>query len=225
MSAPGPDDARARSRPVVHRLHAVTDRVPTAWLSGILTAAFLAVAAAFGGLEAVAAPPVATLEPDQTHRNDQLALTVERAVLIDELPEAGAYPEEGQRVLAVVVTAENVWDRAIPAHSPTGVSGSIVAPRLDERMPGGVARFDDATPNPWLQPGLPAQLVMTWVIDADELSDGDEVRLEVRDFSLQSGQLILSGQWWGDAVAAATVDLEVTDVGAGADAAADGGGQ
>jgi hypothetical protein len=220
VTAPPDESPPARTGRDARWLRTATDRVPTAWIPGILTAVFLGVAAAFGGLEAVAGPSVATLEPGETHTNDAFDLTVERAVLIDTFPEAGASadPEEGERVLAVVVTVENRWDRAVAARADTAVRGSLVAPGLDDPVPWAVARFDDGTGDPWLQPGLPVQVVVTWVIGGDELAAGDDLELEIRDFSLQRGQIVFSGEVWSTPIVAARMALPLTDVGAGADA-------
>ncbi|MFS0734382.1 hypothetical protein ABC304_01030 [Microbacterium sp. 1P10UB] len=212
------------------RLVAWADRVPTGWFAGILTACFLGVTAAFGGLSAVAAPPLPELRAGDTHRNDQFSLTVERAVLIDELSDAGVYTEAGQRVLAVVLTAENEWDRALSASGgPSGRDGVIGSVRIDELgdMPAdAVARLDDATNSPYLQPGVPAELVLAWAVDDNTLSDGDELHVTLRDMSLSTGQLVTYGQWWDSPVAAARLTVDVADVCAGADAddSADDGG-
>ncbi len=201
-------------------LRAATDRVPTAWIPGILTAVFLGAAAAFGGLEAVAAPPIATLEPGETHVNDMLSITVERAVLIDSFPEAGAYadPDKGQRILAMVVTAENVWDRPVQSMSDTSLTGSLRVPGLADPVPVAAARLDDGTNKPWLQPGMPAEIVVTWRISAEEVAAGDGITVEISDFSLQRGQIVFSGETWVSPVVAARTSVTVTDVGAGADA-------
>lgn len=224
-ASPEAADDRTPAEPVsrAHRLARVSDRVPTGWFAGILTAAFLGVTAAFGGLAAVAAPPITQLDAGDTHENSQFALTVERAVLIDDLPEAGIFLEEdsGQRVLAVVVTAENVWTEALPSTNSggtQGVVGSVRIPELGDVPAESIARFDDTTIDPYLQPGVPVQLVLTWAVDAEEFSDGDELRLELRDFSLYTGQLITYGTSWQDPVTAASLTLDIDDVGAGADA-------
>ncbi len=220
MTASGDDPRDSRSPRNARWLRDVTDRVPTAWLPGIVTAVFLGAAAAFGGLEAVAAPPIATLQAGEEHRNDMLAFTVERAVLIDSFPEAGASAnaEKGERVLAVVVTAENTWDRAVPAENDASLTGMLRAPSLADPVPVAAARFDDGTKEPWLQPGLPAELVVTWIIDEDELAAGDQIELDLRDFSLQQGQVVFSGDVWSDPVVTARIAIPSTDVGAGADA-------
>ena len=160
MTASGDDPRDSRSPRNTRWLRDVTDRVPTAWLPGIVTAVFLGAAAAFGGLEAVAAPPIATLQAGEEHRNDMLVFTVERAVLIDSFPEAGASAnaEKGERVLAVVVTAENTWDRAVPAENDASLTGMLRAPSLADPVPVAAARFDDGTKAPWLQPQMPVHL-------------------------------------------------------------------
>ncbi len=218
MTASGGDPRDTRSPRDARWLRAATERIPTAWIPGILTAVLLGATAAFGGLDAVASSPVATLEPGETHRNDMLSITVERAVLIDTLKDAGAYAKDGQRVVAAVVTAENRWDTALPANAKSaGLSGSIIASGLGDRPPDAVARLDDGNTSPWLQPGVPAELVVAWIIDEDELTDADELHLELRDFSLVTGRLIVNGEWWDNPVVVAEMAVPLTDVGAGAD--------
>lgn len=212
---PAPDPARP-SR--TSRLARTWDRIPTGWFAGILTAAFLAVTAAFGGLAQAAVPPLPELEPGDTHVNDQFALTVERAVLIDELPEAGITVEPGQRVLAVVLTAENVWDRALPSEGSSGLRAGVRVAELGHEPATAIARFDDTTFSPYLQPRVPAELVLTWAVDRGALTDGDEIEIVLRDLTLRKGQLVTSGEYWETPVTAATMMLGVTDVGAGADA-------
>ncbi|NYF17015.1 hypothetical protein HDC37_001843 [Microbacterium sp. AK009] len=194
------------------------DRIPTGWFAGILTAAFLTVTAAFGGLAQAAVPPLPALEPGDTHVNDQFALTVERAVLIDELPEAGIAVEPGQRVLAVVLTAENVWDRALPSEGSSGLRAGVRIAQLDDEPAAAIARFDDTTVSPYLQPRVPAELVLTWAVDRGAFADGDEIEVVLRDLALRKGQLVTSGEYWETPITAATMTLDVTDVGAGADA-------
>ncbi|AZC15222.1 hypothetical protein DT073_10115 [Microbacterium sp. ABRD28] len=192
--------------------------MPTGWFAGILTATFLAATAAFGGLAQAAVPPHPELEAGETHVNAQFALTVERAVLIDELPEAGITVEPGQRVLAVVLTAENVWDRALPSEGLSGLSAGVRIAELRDEPAAAIARFDDTTFSPYLQPRVPAELVLTWAVDRDALADGDEIEVVLRDLSLRRGELVIAGEYWETPVTAATMTLEVTDVGAGADA-------
>ena len=199
------------------------DRLPTGWFAGILTGLFLAVTAAFGGLEAAASAPVPDLAAGEEHRNRQFALTVERAVLIDELPGSGTSVSDGQRILAVVVTAENVWNRALPSAGASGVIGALHVAELEGEAATSVARLDDATLAPYLQPGVPAELVLTWAVDATTLSDGDVLHIDLRDFTLRTGRLITYGDSWGDPVTAAHLSVEIRDVGAGADSGSGSG--
>lgn len=196
-------------------MHTVTDRVPTSWFAGIFTVAFLTVTAAFGGLATAAEPEPPVIDAGDAHVNDQLSLTIERAVLIDELGEAGAYPEPGQRVLAVIATAENRWTQPLPTGGGFSVSDAVRIPALGDVPPDSVARLDDATIGPYLQPGVPAELVLTWIVDADAFSGDETVRLDLRDETLITGKLVAAGQWWDDPVTAAHVDVALRDVDAG----------
>jgi len=213
-----PDAARAPRRRFAW-LKAAGDRVPTKWFAGIATGAFLLATAAFGGLATAAPDDLAHLEPGQAHVSDQRSLTVERAVLIDELPEAGVYVEDGQRVLAIIVDVENRWDEPLTSAGSNGIAGSLRVAGVDAAS-AGAARMDDATSSPVLQPGVPVQLVYAWPVEADSFEDGQAVRVTLYDMSLYTGSFVLGGQWWDDPVADATVTVRVADVGAGVDAEA-----
>ena len=60
------------------------------------------------------------------------------------------------------------------------------------------------------------QADLTWVIDGDAFSDGDEIVVSVNTMTLYTGSFVTSGQWWNDPVPSARVSLVATDVGAGA---------
>lgn len=200
--------------------HAATDRVPTRWFAAIGTGLFLLATAAFGGLATVEKPPPVAIEAGQEYRNDQFSFAVERAVLLDSFPEAGAYPDEekGERVLAVQMSIENLWDRTIIAY-PSTMDESLRIEELEGAAAHSVARLDDATSAPHLQPGIPVELVITWIIDGDQFSEGDAVNLTLSDLSLYTGTFVMSGQMWDDPVPAATLALVLSDVGAGAEGA------
>lgn len=195
-------------------LRAASDRVPTRWFAAIGTALFLAATAGFGGLATAAEPAVADLEPGETHRNGQLAITIERAVLVDEFPEAGVFVDDGERVLAVVATVENRWTEPLAAYADSSVTESLTVDGLADR-PDSVARYDDATVSPWLQPGVPARIVLAWAVETDEFADAQVVRITLNDMTLHTGSFVADGQWWTDPVAAATVPIALEDIGAG----------
>jgi hypothetical protein len=185
-------------------LRAASDRVPTAWFAAIGTGAFLIATAAFGGLATAA------------HVNDMRSLTVERAVLIDELPGSGTTPQDGQRVLAVVVDVENNWTEPLSSVDRlNGIEASFSVEGLGD--PSASARMDDATGSPLLQPGVPAQLVYTWAVDADDYAAGDTLEVTLYDLSLYTASFVQKGTYWQEPVPAATLTLTITDVGAGVD--------
>lgn len=196
-------------------LRAASDRVPTRWFAAIGTGLFLAATAAFGGLATAAEPGPAVLADGATHRNDQLSIQVERAVLIDEFPDAGVYVEDGERVLALVVTVENEWTQPLPTSPGTSVAKSFTIEGLTDG-PDSTARLDDATVGPWLQPGVPAQIVVTWAVDADRFEADQTLTVTLNDLTLYTGSFVTSGQWWTGPVPAATTTVVIEDVGAGA---------
>jgi hypothetical protein len=195
-------------------VRAASDRVPTRWFAGIATALFLASTAAFGGLATAAPAPITALEPGDEHRSDQRALTVQRAVLVDEFPEAGVLAEDGERVLALVLSVENSWDEPLAASPGSSVIDSIAVEGLSA-PPDSVARYDDATINPVLQPGVPAQIVLAWAVDAQAFADARRLTVTLNDMTLHTGSFVANGQWWTDPVASATVTVAVDDIGAG----------
>lgn len=188
--------------------------MPTRWFAGIGTALFLAATAAFGGLATAAEPAIAELDAGETHRNDQLSIAIERAVLIDEFPDAGVFVEDGERVLAVLATVENRWIEPLAAYADSSVTASLTVTGLPA-SPDSVARYDDATVSPWLQPGVPAQIVFAWAVEADAIEDAQALEITLNDMTLHTGSFVANGQWWTEPVPAATVTIEVEDIGAG----------
>lgn len=201
-----------------HWLRTASDRVPTKWFATAGTVLFLAATAAFGGLATAQEPGPVELAVGEEHRNDQLAVTVQRAVLIDELPEAGITVEPGQRVLALIVDAENLWTEPLSTARGHSVRDAVVLEQGSGVVEADeVARPDDGTFGPWLQPGVPATVVLVWAVDARRYRAGQELRFVVRDETLYTASFVASGRSWEDPVPAAHVTVAVEDVGAGAD--------
>jgi len=212
---PPPDDSESRPASRFRWVRAASDRVPTKWFAGIGTAAFLVATAAFGGLSTAAGPQVTALGPGGQHRNDQFAITVERAVLIDEFPDAGVYVEDGERVLALLIRVENVWNQPLAAYPDSSLTQSLEIEGLAGASPDSVARYDDATLSPSLQPGVPAQVLLAWAVEAGAFADEQELRITLNDMTLHTGSFVANGQWWTDPVPAATTAVELEDIGAG----------
>jgi hypothetical protein len=179
-------------------------------------AVFLAGTAAFGGLATVAAEPIPEISAGDEHVSDQFAITVQRAVLIDDLPEAGVEVELWERALVVVVSAENRWTNPLPTVGDSSLSEALRVPALGDRPPDAVARLDDTTQSPLLQPGVPAELAVVWAVPGGQLTEGDDLSVELRDAELYTGSFVTAGQSWVDPVVAARVSVDVGDVGAGA---------
>lgn len=204
------------------RLRKATDRVPTKWFAAIGTGLFLAVTAAFGGLAPVAAeeePPLDRLVAGETHTGEQLAITVQRAVLIDELPGSGAFPDEenGERLLVLLVEMENLWTEPLPAStaSLTSQVAKSVGLSGDDRLVVGLVREDDQTFNPWLQPDVPALLAFTWTVGPDDYAGDQDLEVVLSDARLQIGSFLYTGESWLTPVPAAVVTVPIEDVGAG----------
>lgn len=192
--------------------------MPTKWFAGIATGLFLAATAAFGGLATVPEPELKAIEAGTEHRNEQVAITIDRAVLIDDFPEAGTRAEEGERVLAVLMTLENLWTKPQSTAYTDKVVQAFSIAELDGAKPNASARYDDSTLTPMLQPRVPVEVVFTWLVPADEFHEGDELNITLNDLSLYVASFVTSGSSWVDPVPAATVTLTLTDVGAGKDA-------
>lgn len=186
--------------------------MPTAWFAGIATAVFLVATAAFGSFATAPRPTIRTVPVGHVHTSAQVSLTVERAVLLDEFPQAGITVKPGQRVLAVQVHAVNNWTRPLATTGGTGsVSQSLGIRALHPSNPTAAARFDDATVSPMLQPDVPADLVFTWPVPAARFHDGDDIRVTLYDQSLHTGTFVTSGEYWNQPTAAAVVEVPVTD--------------
>ncbi|MET0297593.1 MAG: hypothetical protein ABW024_09340 [Microbacterium sp.] len=213
MSEPAPD-AVAVPRRRFAWVRAASDRVPTRWFAAIGTGLFLAVTAAFGGLATAAEPEVPVAETDQAIVAAPFTVTVERAVLLDEFPEAGVYVEDGERVLALQLEVVNDWTEPLAAGSEDSLADTVRVEGLD--VAASAAHYDDATINPRLQPGVPTTVVLTWAVDADRFAEGDEIEVAVNSMTLYTAGYVASGRWWTDPVATATVAVPLTDAGAGA---------
>jgi hypothetical protein len=202
------------------RAAALGDRVPTKWLVTGIAAVFLAGSAAFGGLETAAPAPLPEVEAGEAFTGAELRIAVERVALIDGFPEQYIEPEtEGNRLLVVVATVENVWDTPVSTLSDIGAADNlrpVGVPGLDASSePLTVAVLDDGSQNPELQPGVPIELAFMWEVAPDAVADGDEIRLDLYDKTYQAEGFVTYGERFIDPFVAAYTTLPVDDVGAG----------
>ncbi|MFB7249957.1 hypothetical protein [Microbacterium sp. NPDC056234] len=194
---------------------AVTSRVSTKWIGGTATVLILGATAAFGGLGAVPEPPLPEVAAGDTFTGAGWEMTPQRAVLIDELNETGVRPKEGERLLVVVMDVTNVDDAA--RQSSSSAEGSLSAIRVEDApdIAPMIARYDDTTLYPWLQPGVPAQLVLTWAIPASGFAGGDDIRVALPTATEYTGEFFVYGEYWDDEQIGAHATLPLDDVGAG----------
>lgn len=210
-SDPAPSASTAPPQPGRRRfawLRAADDRLPTKWIATIGTGAFLAVTAAFGGLNSVAASGPAELAAGAEHVNEQMALTVTDARLVDTFPQTVVEPDE--RVLMLELVATNRWTEPLYTSQNESVSASVVVRGLHpDARALGVTRSDDGTAAPLLQPGVPAPLTLAWIVPDGAYAPGQTITVELRDLSLHTGAMIVAGTFWLDPVTAATMDLRI----------------
>ncbi|MCU1405841.1 MAG: hypothetical protein JWQ43_2144 [Glaciihabitans sp.] len=201
------------------RARALSNRIPTKWLFTGVAGIALAISAAFGGLADAPVPPLPTLKAGEAFTGVQLSIAIDRVVLIDAFPEQFIEPAEGYRLLVVVATVENVWDRPVSTLSGVGAADNI-RPRgikgIDaDTPPARVDVLSDATSSPTLQSGVPIELAYMWEVPEDVLADGDELQLDIYDKVYAVGSFVTYGERFGDPFVAAVATLGIEDVGAG----------
>lgn len=205
------------------------DRVPLKWLSTAALVVFLGVTSLFGGLEAVAAPETPVITVGTTVVGTEIEMTPVQATLIDKLNTTGVFPGEGQRILSLVLDVRNLSEFARSSSTEDalgrirveglaellGASG-LTALEVQGAVKPAVARLDDGTFSPWLQPGLPVRLVLSWVIPTGAFGDGDNVRFDLPTGTRAVGQSVLYGVYWTDEHTAAYTDIVLEELGDGA---------
>ncbi len=125
---------------------------------GALAAVALAVTAPFGGLDRVAPESAARLDTGQAFALGPYDVTVQRVVSTPELEPIRSPETPGNRILSVVMTVENVTDRAEPFVLLTDaltVSGAGVVPGDAE-----LALLSDGTSPSWLNPGMSQEVAL-----------------------------------------------------------------
>ncbi|WP_411699516.1 hypothetical protein [Conyzicola sp.] len=201
------------------RARGLYDRLPTKWLITGISAVLLAFSAALGGLDAVPAEPIPELEPGDSYEALQLTVTAERASLIDGFPEQLVMPDEGNRLLVVVATVENTWDEPVRITEVSGAADSLLPVGVDfagdSTAPSRIIVFDDGSTVSTVQPNVPVRVAYVWEVPADELADGDELRVDILDRENQGEAAVYFGDRFSDFHVAAYVTFTVEDLGAG----------
>lgn len=211
--APAPTAAPTAKRTLARR---ALDRVPVKWLSTGLLAVFLAATAAFGGLVEVERPGIPVLDAGETFIGAELEMTPVRIAVLDELRGSGVFPADDERVLTLIMDVQNLSEFA----RLSSATGSLSETRIEglEKVAPAIARLDDETGHPWLQPLVPLRVALTWVVPAGAFADGDDVRLLLPTASRYVGQSVRYGVYWTDVAVAAHMNLPVEDLGSGEEA-------
>jgi hypothetical protein len=200
----------------------LSDRVPTRWLVTGSTLVVLAASAAFGGLDDAPAEALPALGPGDPVTGAQLRIAVERARLLDALPEAGLTPDDGNRLLIVVATVEDVWDGPVPTLPGIGAADNLRPlgiPGIDgDADPDAVLLLADGTMSPELQPHVPMELAFVWEVPAASVraDPGAELAVEVYDKTYRAEGFVTYGERFEDPFPQARASVPFEDIGAGA---------
>lgn len=195
----------------------VASRVPTRYLTAIVTGLFLAATAAFGGLADAPpepAPAPAKVGLDEAHDTGRYTVTFRHAVIVDEVGDVGVYPEEGERTLVLIADVT-------PAGPDPITYAELMTTFAGEELPvdeytGDVSmqgsRYDDQVPSPALQPHVTTPLVLAWAVPEDRYAAGDVITFTLRDQRHQELSFLGAGTYWEETGETAIVTLEIEDL-------------
>jgi hypothetical protein len=165
--------------------------------------------ASFGGLREVEEPGPSTLAPDERHVGAQLAVEVHRVITVDSLPPIPD-PGDGERIVAVVATVENLSDRTITGGLADTFLLDDVSGVENTEPASYVGLVRDGTGFPHIQPGVPDRLVFAWNAAAEAVPAS--VTVVVREKTLVNDPLTLHGPTWLFPSPAAIVEVPVEDL-------------
>lgn len=191
------------------------DLIPTSWLLTGAGAVLLATTAIFGGLEASAVSPTPVIEVGETFTGSDLEMTVIGVELRDDRGSAALFPDEesGERLLVVAVDVVNTFDKPRPSTAGSALSPVVDGIRIDGiEEKGTLSHADDGQGAPWLQPDVPARLLLAWIVGPDDFRDGDEITLTLPDSDHYVGQSVMRGDYWGDVRVGATLTATIDEV-------------
>lgn len=188
-----------------------SSRLTLTWITRISVVALLAASALFGGLEDAELEPLDELGVGDEFEGNPLSITVERAVLADEISGVAVPEEPGDRLLLVVATMENLSDEPIPAPRSSMRVGGLESVGLDDE-PHSINLLSDDSAVRELQPRISAPLVLIWDVAAHELVDGAELRLGLFDLTFVQQDDFILREGWQDPELGAIVTVDVEDI-------------
>ena len=203
------------------RARALYDRIPTKWLITGISTVLLGLSAVLGGLDDVPPTPIPQVEAGQPFAGERLTVTADRAALIDGFPEQGLMPADGNRLLVVVATVENTSNDPLRLATLTAKADTLLPVDVDfaaeSSAPTAILVFDDGSTVSIVQPGVPVEVAFVWEVAADELSGGDELRVDLLDRSYQGEATVYFGDRFSDDFVAGFLEFTIEDLGAGSD--------
>lgn len=220
MTVSGEAKGGVRVRAMLARWsRAVADLPRWIWFAAAAVVAVLITVIALGGF-AAARTETTPAGPEEEVRTSAYAVTVLDAQLAGAVESEYLEAEPGQTLLVLRTRIENLSDTPIGVGSTADLTKANLVntdrPLIDlvgvtavDRT--AVWRPDGSSGQVFLQPGVPAEVMLAWTIPDDALT-GREVSLDVHDAEVSVGAVILSSNvvTWraGDVVARITVPVE-----------------
>lgn len=188
-----------------------SSRLTLAWITRIGVVGLLGASALFGGLDEAEPVPIAELKVAETHRGAPFTITVERAVIVDEIDGVARPTAADGRLLLVLATIENTSRAPLPTPMDSLRVGGLES--ISSAVPArSINVLDDDSIVHRLQPRVETTVVYIWDIAAGELADGDELRVGLFDLRFVETRDIVISDAWQDPALAAIVTVPVDDL-------------
>lgn len=188
--------------------------IPTPWLITASGAVLLGTTAAFGGLDAVAEPPLPELAIGDEYSGADFTFTVRAIELRADNGTTFVFPDEenGEQVLAVVVEVVNDFPVARALSTTSKLSSTVDGIAVEGLDAKPVVTRVDGSAASMLQPDVPAELVLAWVVPRGAYEEGDTVTLSLPDATHYVGTSVVSGDYWWDVTVGATVTGKIVEI-------------
>lgn len=196
----------------------VWDKLSLGRLKWVALFIVLAVAAAFGGLDAV--DRVTPVAMGQTYDDGPLRITA-RSAAIPTAVDGFASLDEQCRFLTVDVTIENVADRSVTLPNALPIAGTPVdctgsRPQAITNTFGihgipaffkGAIRVRDGQSMPSVEPGFTTDYRLVWAVPATDLAQRPQISLRMPVMTEFISTFRIADGWGGDADAYGDLDL------------------
>lgn len=189
------------------------------WITGAGAVALVGVVVGVGGFDTVSNDAEA-VDTGTAITTSLYAVTITGGELTDAVEEEYLEADEGETLLVLDLTIENLSD------APVGVGTAVdrvasrlvnaraallVIPEANDTYSARAWRPDGSSGEVVLQPGVPSEIRVAWTVPSDAFTEG-RAELDVYDAVEQGGQIILSSSsvtWQRrEQVARVIVDLE-----------------